>query len=126
MNMPFLNRLGSQLKAMVRTVGTGKKVCIGCKKEYTERDWARNHFICPSCGKYNRMGARSRIALVADDGSFTEMASDLVSVDFLNFPGFSSGPFDKRIHGSSYPCKIACRGQRRRGTRLTVAWAASE
>ena len=89
MNMPFLNRLGSQLKAMVRTVGTGKKVCIGCKKEYTERDWARNHFICPSCGKYNRMGARSRIALVADDGSFTEMASDLVSVDFLNFPGYA-------------------------------------
>lgn len=56
-----------------------------CGGEATEADL----FICPSCGKYLRIGARDRINMLCDRGSFTELFAEYKSRDFLSFPGYA-------------------------------------
>lgn len=41
---------------------------------YTE-DLVENQYVCPECGHYWRVGARARISMVLDKGSFTEWGS---------------------------------------------------
>jgi len=41
--------------------------------------------VCPSCGCHLRLGARDRLALLADDGSFLEWDAGLAAADPLRF-----------------------------------------
>ena len=66
-----------------------KQTCGACKNEFTIKELRRTHFICPHCEKYMRIGGRERINQVVDKKSFTEFATGLSSVDFLEFPGYS-------------------------------------
>lgn len=63
--------------------------CPSCKKEVSDKDLVAAHYICPECGKYLRVGARDRIEMTVDKGSFKEMFADLKSRDFLGFPGYA-------------------------------------
>ena len=63
-----------------------KRICKGCKSETTLYDLRKNHYICPSCGKYFRMNARERIADVFD--TFTELDGDMASRNIISFPGY--------------------------------------
>lgn len=64
-------------------------LCPSCKCEKTRRDFAHNKMVCPDCGHHFRISARSRIKLLTDKNSFCELFSDVSSVDFLEFPGYS-------------------------------------
>lgn len=44
--------------------------------------------LCPTCGHHLRMGARQRLNLVLDEGSFEEKDANLTSLNFLDFPGY--------------------------------------
>ena len=50
--------------------------------------WA-NKNVCPGCGYHDRTGARQRIRFLADEESFQEMFSDIISEDPLKFPGYT-------------------------------------
>lgn len=49
---------------------------------------AKNYYVCPECGKPLPIPPRSRMAVLADKGSFSEFSWGLRSVDFLEFPGY--------------------------------------
>lgn len=62
--------------------------CSSCGAETTDIELKQNYMICPSCGKYMRIGARDRIEMVTDEGSFTELFAEYESTDFMSFPGY--------------------------------------
>ena len=62
--------------------------CKGCGKKLNARTYGRNLYVCPYCGRYSRLLARTRIRQVADKDSFREMDADLRSLDPVGFPGY--------------------------------------
>lgn len=67
------------------------KQAVACKKcgaEAPYGTWQENAFVCPSCGAYARMHARERIALIADENTFSETDKGLKSKNILNFPNY--------------------------------------
>src|SRR2546429_7646723 len=69
--------------------------CPQCSSHY--RDDAREAalWVCPQCGHHFPMRARTRIASLADAGTFVEEAADLRSEDPLDF--FDLRPYTERL-----------------------------
>lgn len=63
--------------------------CPSCSRDVAAADLEQNRRVCPYCGHHFALGARERIALVADRGSFKEMDRALVTADPLGFPGYA-------------------------------------
>ncbi len=61
--------------------------CRGCGKEITKAE-AGKYKICPKCGKYFRLGARERVYITADKGSFVEFDANMTAANPLNFPDY--------------------------------------
>jgi len=59
--------------------------CKNCQEIVYAKEVKRNLDVCPKCDYHFRIGARERIALVIDDGTFVEMDAKMRSVDFLEF-----------------------------------------
>ncbi len=59
--------------------------CDGCKQTVYKSDIKENMQICPSCGHHYRIGARERIELVTDPGSFEETHTGITAADPLAF-----------------------------------------
>lgn len=69
-----------------------------CKKcgTYTPKDeYVVNLKVCPHCGAHGRLSARERIALLADEGSFKEIASEVIAHDPLTFRDATEAYADK-------------------------------
>lgn len=64
--------------------------CPACKNMLLAGDLKENKEVCSKCGHHFRMTARERIELVADEGTFTEINSDMESHDILNFPQYKT------------------------------------
>ena len=65
------------LKQKILGIVTPQTVtCPSCKKEFQSKEMKAVSYICPQCGKYLRVGARDRIAMTVDKGSFKELAAD--------------------------------------------------
>lgn len=62
--------------------------CDSCGEIICSEDILMNYYTCPSCGNYFRIGARTRISMVVDKGSFMEWDKELLLSDPLNFPGY--------------------------------------
>lgn len=63
------------------------RTCSNCRKAIPlSRLWA-NQNVCP-CGHHFRLGARQRITLLTDRGSFRERDGNLTAWDPLTFPGY--------------------------------------
>ncbi len=45
-------------------------------------------FVCEKCAHHHRVGARTRISMTVDAGSFEELDADLMSLNPLDFPGY--------------------------------------
>jgi acetyl-CoA carboxylase carboxyl transferase subunit beta len=76
------------------TAGTPKKVniaeglwikCDSCKEIMYRAEVERAGRVCPKCRYPFRIGARERIALLTDPGTFEEYQTGLVSADPLRF-----------------------------------------
>ncbi len=77
-------------KALIKASSKRPDVlCTSCKSEVTAMEMAKNHYICPKCGKYQRVAPRDRIALICDSDSFEEIAVGVTTRDFMNFPGYA-------------------------------------
>ena len=48
--------------------------CPECKSLLLAREYQKNHQVCPKCQYHFRLRAHERIALLVDEGSFTELA----------------------------------------------------
>jgi acetyl-CoA carboxylase carboxyl transferase subunit beta len=59
--------------------------CPSCSSILYTKDLRRNFGVCTKCGFHFRLGAKQRIALLADRHSFLEMDPQLRSQDPLNF-----------------------------------------
>lgn len=62
--------------------------CEKCKQELLESKMAKNAFVCPLCGKYNRMPARVRIEYMTDKDSFVELFGEEKFIDPIDFPNY--------------------------------------
>ena len=69
--------------------------CPGCNSHYRDDELETHLWVCPQCGHHFPMRARSRIAHLADEGSFVETAADLRSEDPLEF--FDLRPYTERL-----------------------------
>ena len=69
--------------------------CPDCSEMLFNKQLVRNLNVCTKCGHHFRMGARERIELLVDKGSFSEQDVDLVSGDPLGFT--DSKPYPDRI-----------------------------
>jgi acetyl-CoA carboxylase carboxyl transferase subunit beta len=63
--------------------------CPGCGAMLVTKDWLRDLKVCSRCGHHTVIGAWERIALLTDEGSFSEWAHDLVARDPLMFEGYA-------------------------------------
>jgi acetyl-CoA carboxylase carboxyl transferase subunit beta len=72
--------------------------CPICGEMLFNKQLARNHNVCTNCEHHFRIGARERIELLVDKGSFTERDTDLTSGDPLGFS--DQKPYRQRIQQS--------------------------
>jgi acetyl-CoA carboxylase carboxyl transferase subunit beta len=59
--------------------------CESCKEIIYKKEIDKNLKVCPKCNYHFRIGARERLKLLVDEGSFVEFDSNLISLDPLNF-----------------------------------------
>ena len=69
--------------------------CPTCGEMLFNKQLARNNMVCTKCEHHFRLGARERIELLADKGSFTEHDVDLTIGDPLGFS--DQKPYPLRI-----------------------------
>jgi len=71
-----------------KNIPTGLWVkCDGCGELVYRKKLEENLGVCPKCNFHFILGAKERIALLADEGSFKEMYESLATMDPLNFKG---------------------------------------
>ena len=67
------------------SVGKLWTLCYNCSSQLPKKDLESNLMVCPNCDYHFRIGARERIQLIADEGSFTEMYDNIKPCDPLEF-----------------------------------------
>ncbi len=97
--MPIVTRLGKKSRNTLESSANDVPVeiperrlyakCNSCKRIVDVEEAAHNLDVCPNCGHHMRLGARRRIELTCDAGSFREWDADLEASDFLSFPGYA-------------------------------------
>ena len=69
--------------------------CFGCKQTIYSKDLDANLKVCPKCGHHFRLTSTERLLITADERSFVEHDSVVISKDFLNFT--DTMPYYKRL-----------------------------
>jgi len=86
--MAWFRRQSGELDATgekkVRTEGLWVK-CENCRQVIWKKDLEENQNVCPKCGKHFRIDARTRLALLFDDGEYETFSDNLASTDPLEF-----------------------------------------
>ena len=85
--------------------------CPKCVEIVYREDLEKNLHVCPKCQYHFRVGAKQRLALLVDEGTFEEHDASLESVDPLSFS----------VDGKSYKQKVA-ESQRATGLREAAIW----
>ena len=67
--------------------GEKELTCPNCHRTLSESILENNYYIC-SCGYHYRIGARTRIEMIVDPGSFEEMSESIKPNDPISFPGY--------------------------------------
>jgi acetyl-CoA carboxylase carboxyl transferase subunit beta len=73
------------LHAVAKDAGPAWVRCPGCGWLLYGNRLARDLYVCHECGHHHRLGARERIAQLADPGSFVERPAGAVVADPLDF-----------------------------------------
>ncbi|HXY13258.1 MAG TPA: acetyl-CoA carboxylase, carboxyltransferase subunit beta [Terriglobales bacterium] len=73
----------------VRTEGLWVK-CDECRQIIWKKDLEDNLNVCPKCGRHFRIDARTRLALLLDEGQYETFDSNLASTDPLGFVDLKS------------------------------------
>jgi acetyl-CoA carboxylase carboxyl transferase subunit beta len=78
----------------IRTEGLWVK-CEGCRQIIWKKDLEENGNVCPKCDKHFRIDARTRLAMLMDDGQYTVDDAGLSSTDPLQFTDLK--PYNSRL-----------------------------
>jgi len=78
----------------VRTEGLWLK-CDGCREIIWKKDLELSLRVCGKCGHHFRLDARARLALLFDNGEYTERDVNLTSSDPLQF--VDQKPYSERL-----------------------------
>jgi acetyl-CoA carboxylase carboxyl transferase subunit beta len=96
--MAWFRRQSGELDASgekkVRTEGLWVK-CESCRQIIWKKDLEDNQNVCPKCGKHFRIDARTRLALLFDDGEYETFSDNLASTDPLKFTDLK--PYSDRL-----------------------------
>lgn len=65
------------------------EICKSCGTELKAHTFGRNLYVCPVCGRYSRLLARTRIRFTADADSFHELFGGLKTLNPLEFDGYT-------------------------------------
>ncbi|MCL2294875.1 MAG: acetyl-CoA carboxylase, carboxyltransferase subunit beta [Spirochaetes bacterium] len=79
---------GSELQKPKLPDGELCTVCPACKKSFFHSDLAENCFVCLKCEHHHRPGARARIKMITDKGSFKELFAEFSSKNIIGFPDY--------------------------------------
>ncbi|MDD2361810.1 MAG: acetyl-CoA carboxylase, carboxyltransferase subunit beta [Oscillospiraceae bacterium] len=63
--------------------------CPDCKQDFVTDQIAAGFYVCPGCGYHMKLTAQGRLKLVIDKGSLRELNAGLVTLECLDFPGYS-------------------------------------
>lgn len=61
--------------------------CAACNQIIYQKDFLKNHKVCPMCSFHYQLTARERVASLIDPGTFEELNAELRSADPLDFTG---------------------------------------
>ena len=67
------------------SIGKLWTLCYNCSSQLPKKDLENNLMVCPNCDYHFRIGARERIKLIADEGTFKEMFTNIKPCDPLEF-----------------------------------------
>lgn len=87
----FNNRKAQQIAARDTEVkiddAVGKlwMLCHYCSSQLPKKDLEANNFVCTLCDYHFRIGARERIELIFDEGTFEEKYQNILPTDPLEF-----------------------------------------
>jgi acetyl-CoA carboxylase carboxyl transferase subunit beta len=59
--------------------------CDGCDEHLYKRELEEALQVCTHCGHHFRIGARERLNIIFDEGKYTELDSEVISIDPLEF-----------------------------------------
>jgi len=86
--MAWFKRQSGELEASgekkVRTEGLWVK-CDECRQIIWKKDLEENLNVCPKCNRHFRIDARTRLALLLDNGEYEQFDTNLSSTDPLHF-----------------------------------------
>lgn len=82
--MPFWNKKSGDASsalelAVEEKLQSSTVTCPKCKKVFTGREAFEHLYICPECGKYMPIGAKERLVMVLDAGSFEPWFEDVLT-----------------------------------------------
>lgn len=75
------------------------ETCPRCRSYVPRAEWRANGSICPRCNYHGRLGARERIALLADEGTFAELFREVSYSDHLGFHD-ATGPYKAKVEAA--------------------------
>lgn len=64
--------------------------CSGCNFVTTQSEYRKNQYVCPKCGKHDRIPAMKRVTALADKGTFRQLKIDIPVLDPLGYPDYDS------------------------------------
>ena len=59
--------------------------CPACEAILYQPELEKSLFVCPKCDHHLRIGARTRMSIFLDGGSFQELATNVITKDILKF-----------------------------------------
>ena len=74
-----------QIENILPSANTSWIKCSSCQAMMYFKEIALKHFVCPKCNHHLPMSLNDRIALLCDEGSFTQFDSSLQANDPLDF-----------------------------------------
>jgi acetyl-CoA carboxylase carboxyl transferase subunit beta len=96
--MAWFKRQSGELDASgekkIRTEGLWVK-CESCRQIIWKKDLEENLNVCPKCGKHFRIDARTRLAILFDNGEYETFSDNLSSTDPLKFVDLK--PYSERL-----------------------------
>lgn len=78
----------TRCKSHIREVERMTIECKNCGFLLEKDVLKKNKYICPTCTAYSRIGARDRISMIADKGSFKELFTDMNVSNPLKTDGY--------------------------------------
>ena len=72
--------------------------CNACKTTSTTKDLVENLYVCPACNQHERVGSQEYFDIIFDKAKFTEMYSDVIAYDFLEFTDLK--PYADRLEAA--------------------------